>query len=144
MDLDSKAPIGDNTQSIVPDPSGHVCLAINTNADMGMEQGQPRLSEDHVEQVGRTSHAFKVSSVSILQGPRTSADAYGLRTPGHLRRVRQYRPDLLCILPALCRTKSESSCTKRPLRLKQHETWAFCKEYERQVYDKILESKEPA
>ena len=135
MDLDSKAPIGDDIQSIVPDSSGHVCQAMNTNAAIRMEQGQPRLSEDHVEQVGRTSHASEVSSVSILQGPRT---------PGHPRHVRQYRPDLLCILPALCRTKSESSCTKRLLHLKQHETWAFCEEYERQVYDKILESQESA
>jgi hypothetical protein len=72
---------------------------------------------------------------------RTSVDAYPL-TPGHPRHVEQYRPDLLCILPVLCSTRSESSCTERLFHLKQHDTSAFCEEYERQVYDKILGSQE--
>lgn len=72
---------------------------------------------------------------------RTSVDSYP-RTPGHPRRIEQYRPDLLYIHPALCGSRSEPSCTERLLHLKQHDTWVFCEEYKRQVYDKILVSQE--
>jgi hypothetical protein len=69
---------------------------------------------------------LKFPAHQYSKGARTSVDAYGPRTPGHPRLVGQYRPDLLCILPALCGIRSESSCTERLLHLKQHDTWAFC------------------
>lgn len=79
----------------------------------------------------------------VYQYLRTSVNAYSPHTPSHPRHVGQYRPDLLCILLA-CGTGSESSCADRLVRLKRHDTWVFRGEYERQVYDRILESQESA
>ena len=127
MNLDSKAPIGDNTQSVVPNSSDQIYLATSTDADMvfGLGELGADLVPPHIEQVGKTSHTSNVSSKSvesILQVPRISVNAYGSRTPRNPRHVGIIAQTCFAFFPALCGIRSGSSYMEVRLLWKQHDT----------------------
>lgn len=68
MNHDSRAPIGDNNCSGFLRPK-YAWPAISTSADIWVGQGQPRLSEDYVEQADgtpRDSKSFQSTNVPRL------------------------------------------------------------------------------